>query len=173
MSTDYPFGVLEVPQVSPTRASVRKVVAYTQQNYVELKAKFNFVRKITNSMVIRLLKVLEEQGLFHLFYQYIPYNIDTQLASLTPELLDRLKTELIILSAYFSENKLATEFSAGCIGVDAAGQFRYYLGTNFSIKATRDASLQNNYICQINRICRGITSNADKCRSGISQPAES
>jgi hypothetical protein len=60
MSTDYPFGVLEVPQVSPTRASVRKVVAYTQQNYVELKAKFNFVRKITNSMVIRLLKVLEE-----------------------------------------------------------------------------------------------------------------
>lgn len=102
MTGEYPFGALDLPVSSTSRTYVRKVVAFTPDNYWPLRDKFDFARQISSKSVVRLSRVLEEEGWFHLLYEYVPHHIESQREWLTPELLDRLKTELILLSAHFS-----------------------------------------------------------------------
>jgi hypothetical protein len=43
------------------------------------KEKFDIAKKINNPNVIRLIKVLEEEGRFHLLYEYIQFSVESQL----------------------------------------------------------------------------------------------
>lgn len=67
---------------------------------------------------MRLVKVLEEEGRFHLLYEFVPFGVQSQLSKLSVEKLEHLKMKLVYLSAYLFENRLQTEFTLNCIGLD-------------------------------------------------------
>jgi hypothetical protein len=118
------------------------------------KERFDIAKKISNLNVVRLVKVLEEEGRFHLLYEYVQFNVESQLHRLNLDHLENLKMKLVYLSAYLFENRLQTEFTIGNVGLDRKMELKYYLSVDFKTSTMKLAETQNGYISQINRIHR-------------------
>lgn len=96
----YPFGRCFQHELPEGKIYVRRIVPYNRQNYTQLKERFEVAKKLNHRSVIKLARVLEEEGRFHLLYEYVPYSLQSQLVRLTGDGLDKLKMKLVMLSAY-------------------------------------------------------------------------
>lgn len=130
MDDQYPFGKLRVePDVRPM---VRKIVHYTRSNYSSLREKLELSRTLDHSNLVRLERVLEEEGRFHLMYEYVPEVLKVSILS-REDYLELLKTKLMYMCAYLAERKIMATLRADNLGVDAVGEFKYYLDSDFYI----------------------------------------
>jgi hypothetical protein len=68
MEGSYPFAQVNLHLESGVRLLVRKIVPFTKYNYPRLRKKFELVKSMEHINLIKLQKVLEEEGRFHLIY---------------------------------------------------------------------------------------------------------
>lgn len=171
MHSIYPFNVAPFWSLpSNHRIYCRRVMGSTAQTYAMLKMKLDQARRLSNPTAIRLVRVLEEEGLFYLFYEFVPRSVEAELGKLTAERVGVLKGELILLATELAEKRISTQFEATSLGIDHDGKFKYYVDLGGAASSgSKDAQLQNGYICQINRMCRGLLARAEKFQKWTSE----
>lgn len=149
----YPFG--QAQEVGPeVKILVRKIVPYGKYNYSRLKDKFEIAKKMQHINLVRLLRVLEEEGRFHLIYDYVPY--PALHSPLTFEMLEVLKMKLIYLCVYLVECRILTDLHVDSVGLDERDELRYYLDSDFQFSPEGNAKAHDHYTEQIERVVQEL-----------------
>lgn len=83
MAEVYPFGGLKCRLPPHFQVLVRKIVFVSPEAQHRLRLQLDIIRSLPTESVVKLLRVLEEPGRLHLFYEYVPYRLQSICAAVS------------------------------------------------------------------------------------------
>lgn len=156
MTGAYPFGGLGYQPPPNLQILVRKVIVLAPKTEHRIRLQLDIARRLPTDLVVKLLRVLEEPGKLHLFYEYVPYWLQPVCAAASPETLANLKSKMLALSSCFYQLGLKVPLTLVNAGLGSSMDMKYYVGLEFEVVSECRADMQSDYSRQVNQMWREL-----------------